>query len=42
MAYLAIRGSGVANGVSRQYGKVSRSLFQPLFPRWPADDIPVG
>ena len=42
MAYLAIRGSGVVNGVSRLHGKVSRGLFQPLFPRWPADDIPIG
>ena len=23
-------------------GMVSRHLFQPLFPRWPADDVPVG
>jgi len=42
MAYLAIRGSGAVNGVSRLHGKVSRALFQPLFPRWPVDDIPVG
>ena len=42
MAYLAIRGSGAVNGVSRLHGKVSRHLFQPLFPRWPEDDVPVG
>ena len=42
MAYLAIRGSGAANGVSRLHGKVSRELFQPLFPRWPVDEVPVG
>jgi starch phosphorylase len=42
MAYLAIRGSGMVNGVSRLHGKVSRSLLGPLFPRWPADDVPVG
>jgi starch phosphorylase len=42
MAYLAIRGSGAVNGVSRLHGRVSRSLFQPLFPRWPADEVPVG
>ena len=42
MAYLAIRGSGAVNGVSRLHGKVSRSIFQPLFPRWPLDEIPVG
>ncbi len=42
MAYLAIHGSGAVNGVSRLHGKVSRSLFGPLFPRWPADEVPVG
>ncbi|HEY9164603.1 MAG TPA: alpha-glucan family phosphorylase [Candidatus Kryptonia bacterium] len=42
MAYLAIRGSGAANGVSRLHGKVSRQLFEPLFPHWPADEVPVG
>src|SRR6185369_4518949 len=42
MAYLAIRGSGAVNGVSRLHGKVSRHLFEPLFPRWPQDDVPVS
>jgi starch phosphorylase len=42
MAYLAIRGSGAVNGVSRLHGKVSRRIFQPLFPRWPEDEVPVG
>jgi starch phosphorylase len=42
MAFLAIRGSGAVNGVSRLHGKVSRHLFEPLFPRWPADEVPVG
>ena len=42
MAYLAIRGSGAVNGVSRLHGKVSRHLFEPLFPYWPHDEIPVG
>ena len=42
MAYLAIRGSGAVNGVSRLHGQVSRQLFQPLFPRWPAEEVPVG
>ncbi len=42
MAYLAIRGSGAVNGVSSLHGKVSRHIFQPLFPRWPQDEIPVG
>jgi starch phosphorylase len=42
MAYLAIRGSGAVNGVSRLHGKVSRHLFAPLFPSWPLDEVPVG
>ena len=42
MAYLAVRGSGAVNGVSRLHGEVSRQLFEPLFPRWPADEVPVG
>lgn len=42
MAYLAIRGSGAVNGVSRLHGKVSRQLFASLFPRWPQDDVPIG
>ena len=42
MAYLAVRGSGAVNGVSRLHGKVSRRLFEPLFPRWPEEEVPVG
>ena len=42
MAYLAMRGSGAVNGVSRLHGKVSRHLFRPLFPRWPEDEVPIG
>jgi starch phosphorylase len=42
MAYLAIRASGAVNGVSRLHGKVSREIFQPLFPRWPQEEVPVG
>jgi starch phosphorylase len=42
MAYLAVRGSGAVNGVSRLHGQVSRQLFEPLFPRWPRSDIPIG
>ncbi len=41
MAYLALRGSGAVNGVSRLHGQVSRSLFAPLFPRWPLEEVPV-
>ena len=42
MAYLALRGSGAVNGVSRLHGRVSRRLFQDLFPRWPEAEVPVG
>ncbi len=42
MAYLAIRGSGAVNGVSRLHGKVSRHLFEPLFPYWPTEEVPIG
>jgi starch phosphorylase len=42
MAYLAIRGSGAVNGVSRLHGKVSRHLFASLFPHWPEEEVPVG
>ena len=42
MAYLAVRGSGAVNGVSRLHGQVSRHLFEPLFPRWPTAEVPIG
>ena len=42
MACLALRGSGSVNGVSRLHGEVSRRLFQPLFPRWPKEEVPIG
>jgi glycogen phosphorylase len=42
MAYLAIRGAGAINGVSKLHGAVSRSIFQSLFPRWPVTEVPVG
>jgi starch phosphorylase len=42
MAYLAVRGSGAINGVSRLHGKVSRGIFQPLFPHWPEIEVPIG
>lgn len=41
MAYLAVRGSGAVNGVSKLHGQVSRRIFQPLFPRWPEVEVPV-
>ncbi|MGB8536323.1 MAG: alpha-glucan family phosphorylase [Acidobacteriaceae bacterium] len=42
MAYLAMRGSGRINGVSKLHGQVSRQIFSPLFPRWPEWEVPVG
>jgi starch phosphorylase len=41
MAYLAVRGSGAVNAVSRVHGEVSRRIFQPLFPRIPQREVPV-
>ena len=42
MAWLATHGCGAVNGVSRLHGEVSRHIFQPLFPRWPVGEVPVG
>ena len=42
MAYLAVRGCGAVNGVSRLHGKVSQRIFAPLFPRWPEAQVPTG
>jgi starch phosphorylase len=41
MAYLAVRGAGTVNAVSRLHREVSRRIFQPLFPRWPQREVPV-
>jgi glycogen phosphorylase len=41
MAFLAIRGGGAINGVSKLHGEVSRRIFQPLFPRWPEVEVPI-
>ena len=42
MAYLAVRGSGAVNGVSRLHGAVSRRIFSPLVSALAADEVPVG
>jgi len=42
MAYLAMRGSGAVNGVSRLHECVSRRIFTPLFKRWPEREVPIG
>jgi starch phosphorylase len=41
MTYLAIRGSGSVNGVSRIHAEISRRIFQNLFPRIPQWEVPV-
>lgn len=41
MTYLALRGCAQSNAVSRLHGEVSRRLFCDLYPRWPADEVPV-
>jgi starch phosphorylase len=41
MAFLATRGSGVINAVSRLHEEVSRNIFQPLYPRWPRNEVPM-
>jgi len=42
MTYLALRGCGYVNGVSELHGRVSRHLFEVLFPGWPHVEVPVG
>jgi glycogen phosphorylase len=42
MAYLAERGSAMTLGVSRLHGEFSREIFQQLFPRIPACEVPIG
>ncbi len=42
MAFLALRGAYAGVGVSALHGAVSRGIFQPLFPRWPQAEVPVG
>lgn len=41
MAYLAARCCARVNGVSELHGRVSRAIFAPLYPRWPAAEVPV-
>ena len=41
MSPLALRLSSHANGVSRLHGRVSRSMWQRVWPRHPEEDIPI-
>jgi starch phosphorylase len=41
MAFLATRGSGTVNAVSRLHRDVSQRIFQPLYSRWPQLEVPM-
>jgi glycogen phosphorylase len=41
MAYLAVRGCNRIIAVSRNQQAASRHLMEPLFPRWPLQEVPV-
>lgn len=41
-AYLALRGATRVNGVSALHAETSREVFRSFFPRWPAEEIPIG
>jgi starch phosphorylase len=42
LTVLALRTSGVANGVSRRHGEVARTMWRSLWPERPASDVPIG
>jgi starch phosphorylase len=42
MTVLALKASRAANGVSELHGQVSREMWQPLFPKLPAEKVPIG
>jgi len=42
MAYMGLRLSAAANGVSQLHGRVSREMFNPLWPAVLADEVPIG
>jgi glycogen phosphorylase len=42
MTALALRSAGVVNAVSELHGKVTRSMWSPMWPDRPVDDVPVG
>ncbi|HUR18363.1 MAG TPA: alpha-glucan family phosphorylase [Acidimicrobiales bacterium] len=41
MAVMGLRLAGMANGVSKLHGEVSRTMFQGLWPNIPADELPI-
>jgi glycogen phosphorylase len=42
MTVLALRTAGVTNGVSQLHGRVSRRMWQGLWPELPEDEVPIG
>ncbi len=42
MAVMGLRLAGRSNAVSKLHGKVSRSMFAPLWPGVPVDEVPIG
>ncbi len=42
MTVLALKTSRAANGVSELHGRISRKMWQPLFPGKSADEVPIG
>ncbi|MDB6108289.1 MAG: alpha-glucan phosphorylase, partial [Pedosphaera sp.] len=42
MTVLALKASRAANGVSELHGKVSRHMWQALYPKLPVEQVPIG
>lgn len=42
MTVLALKGAGMANGVSKLHGEVSREMWHGLWPDAPVDEVPIG
>jgi glycogen phosphorylase len=42
MTILALRTAGVTNGVSELHGRVSRQMWQALWPELPETEVPIG
>lgn len=42
MTILALKSSAYANGVAKLHGKVSRDMWQSLYPGKPVDEVPIG
>ncbi|NCC25549.1 MAG: glycosyltransferase family 1 protein [Deltaproteobacteria bacterium] len=42
MTVLALKLSRFSNGVSKLHGKVSRKMWQRVWPQYPQEDVPIG